>query len=219
MLSGRARERARGAFWSSAFGSPALATPLVSAPWPRRPVRKNTEAHFPPPQELRVRSWFLGSPRNVALKKNGVHLHNALFALCKFLSLNPQNLHLLPWCRFSLRSLLRHLRQWCASWGFCSNNCSGELQRFAPRSLPSRCGLAALASLGAVAAPRTPRAVPDPPSWKAFSCQCRYHIFSLKKDRWESWCYQLLFLPLPLCLSPTERPCAQRASCSLRESS
>lgn len=89
LLSGRARGRARGAFWSSAFGRPALATPTVSAPWRWWPVRKNTEAHFPPPQELRVRSWFLGSARNVALKKNGVHLHNALFALCKFLSLNP----------------------------------------------------------------------------------------------------------------------------------
>lgn len=124
------RARARAGTWGLlvlGIREPRASHPLVSAPWPGRPVRKNTEAHFPPPQELRVRSWFLGSPRNVALKKNGVHLHNALFALCKFLSLNPEKLRLLPWCRFSLRSLLRHLRQWCASWGSCSNNCSGEL--------------------------------------------------------------------------------------------
>lgn len=30
------------------------------------------------------------------------------------------------------------------------------------------------------------------------------HILA-KKGCWESWCYQLLFLPLPLCLSPTEK--------------
>lgn len=41
-----------------------------------------------------------------------------------------------------------------------ANPCFRKLLRLAPRSLSSRCGLAALSSLGAGAAPRTPRAVP-----------------------------------------------------------
>lgn len=102
---------------------------------------------------------------------------------------------------------MSYLRQWCASWGSLSwgtDEGFGEL-RFAPNGSRSRCGLEALSLLGAAAAPRSgggPRL--GPPSWRAFSCLCRYlTFFALKKGRWVRWGTNCDFCPF---LFPSAKP-------------